>query len=98
MRTLTDWWQLLRKTHARFLSREADIYWILKRESVKYVASMCLGGDVNRLETETQKWVTELSPESKRLKRKMVGHRINLDSVVRDLSMLTKSCYPVLPM
>ena len=29
------------------------------------MASMHLGGDVDRLETETHKWVTELSLESK---------------------------------
>ena len=55
-------------------------------ESVKHVASMRLGGDVDRLETKTQEWVTELSPESKRLKHKMIGHRIILDTVARDSS------------
>lgn len=53
-------------------------------------ASMPLGG-ISSLETETQKWVTELSPESKRLKGKMVCHRINLDTVARDLSTFTSA-------
>ena len=67
--------------------READIYRILKEEGVKYVASMRLGGDVAGLETETQEWVRELSPNSRRLRAcKMVCHRIVLDTVARDLS------------
>jgi hypothetical protein len=52
--------------------------------------SVRLGGDADRLETETQEWVTELlSPETKRLKRKMVDHRIILDTAARDLSTFT---------
>ena len=48
--------------------------------------SVRLGGDADGLETETQEWVTELvSPESKRLKRRMIDHRINLDTAARDL-------------
>ena len=42
--------------------------------------------DVCGLETETQKWVTELSSNSKRLKDKIVCHRLILGTVVRDLS------------
>ena len=67
--------------------READIYRMLKKAGVKYVASMRLGGDVAGLETETQQWVQELSPKSPSLQGcKMVCHRIVLDTVARDLS------------
>jgi hypothetical protein len=66
--------------------READIYRMLNENNVRHVASMRLGGDVVEMETETQNWVTELSPKSKRLKGKMICHRIILDTVARDLS------------
>jgi hypothetical protein len=82
---LKDSWQV----ESQYTSREAAIYRILKRENVKHVASMRLGGEVDSLETETQEWVTELSPESKRLKGKMVCHRIILDTDARDLSTFT---------
>lgn len=79
---LKESWQ----EESRRTAREAVIYRMLKKEAVKHVASMRLGGDVCELETETQKWVTELSAKSNRLKRKMVCHRIILDTVSRDLS------------
>ena len=67
--------------------REAEIYRRLEKGGVKYVASMRLGGDVAGLETETQEWVRELSPNSHSLRAcKMVCHRIVLDTVARDLS------------
>ena len=67
--------------------READIYRVLKEEDVRYAASMRLGGDIAGLETETQEWVRELSPNSHGLGAcKMVCHRIVLDAVARDLS------------
>jgi hypothetical protein len=54
------------------------------------VAFVRLGGDADGLETETQEWVTELlSPESKRLKHLMVGHRIILDTAAPGLSTFT---------
>jgi hypothetical protein len=69
--------------------READIYRTLKRERVKHVASMRLGGDVDGMETQTQDWVKDLSSKSHHLQGKMVCHRIVLDTVARDLSTFT---------
>ena len=65
---------------------EADIYRTLKKEGVKHVASMRLGGNVDGMETQTQDWVEELSPKSSQLRSKMVCHRLVLDTVARDLS------------
>lgn len=58
----------------------------MRKESVEHVANMLLSGDVCGLETEMEKWVTELFSDSKRLKRKIVRHRLILDIVARDSS------------
>ena len=76
-----SWHEESPRTH-----REAVIYRTLKKEGVKYVASMRLGGDVDGMETQTQDWVKELSPKSRHLQGKMVCHRIVLDTVARDFS------------
>ena len=71
--------------------------------STEHVANMLLGADVCGLETETPKWVTELFSNSKRLKRRIVCHRLILDTVARDSSTRQRLSgaryfYPVLPM
>jgi hypothetical protein len=76
-----SWHEESLRTH-----RQAVVYRTLKKEGVKYVASMRLGGDVVGMETQTQDWVKELSPKSRHLHGKMVCHRIVLDTVARDLS------------
>ncbi|KAF8801964.1 hypothetical protein BYT27DRAFT_7197678 [Phlegmacium glaucopus] len=77
LRFLKDSWQ----EDLQCTAREA-------MQDVKDVACMRLGGDLPMLETEAQEWIEELSSKSKRLKCKMVCHRLILN-VARDLSMFT---------
>ncbi|KAF8804184.1 hypothetical protein BYT27DRAFT_7259621 [Phlegmacium glaucopus] len=84
MSFLKDSWQ----EDSEHTDREAAIYRIPKKH-VKNVAFMRLGSDVRGLETETQTWVIALCSKLKRLKDKMICHRIVLDTVARDLSTFT---------
>ncbi|KAF9478065.1 hypothetical protein BDN70DRAFT_944470, partial [Pholiota conissans] len=62
--------------------READIYRKLKAASAQYVASMRLGGDVNHMVTVSQDWLDVKF-------RRMVCHRLVLETVAESLSTFT---------
>ncbi|KAF8811753.1 hypothetical protein BYT27DRAFT_7336033 [Phlegmacium glaucopus] len=85
MRFLKDPWQ----EDLQRMVREAVTYRMLKEDDVNHVSSMRLGGDIPGLGVGRQKWITELSSKLRRLKRKMVFHRITLDTVTQDLSTFT---------